>query len=70
MCGITGFCDFNRKLTKENLYTANEALHHRGPDSGDVAVFDATNAGVGLGHRRLSILDISENGCTAMTGVL
>lgn len=66
MCGITGFCDFNRKLTKENLSKANEQLHHRGPDSGDVAFFDAGNAAVGLGHRRLSILDISENGSQPM----
>lgn len=66
MCGITGFCDFNRKLTKENLTKANEQLHHRGPDSGDVAFFDASNAAVGLGHRRLSILDISENGSQPM----
>ncbi|MBL7723673.1 MAG: asparagine synthase (glutamine-hydrolyzing) [Chitinophagaceae bacterium] len=66
MCGITGFCDFNRKLTKENLNKANEQLHHRGPDSGDVAFFDAGNAAVGLGHRRLSILDISANGSQPM----
>jgi asparagine synthase (glutamine-hydrolysing) len=62
MCGITGFCDFTRKLTKENLHHANEALHHRGPDSGNTVIFDAGNANVGFGHRRLSILDISENG--------
>ncbi len=66
MCGITGFCDFNRKLTKENLNKANEQLHHRGPDSGDVAFFDAGNAAVGLGHRRLSILDVSSNGSQPM----
>jgi asparagine synthase (glutamine-hydrolysing) len=62
MCGITGFCDFNRKLTKDNLQTANEVLHHRGPDSGAVALFDAGNANIGFGHRRLSIMDVSSNG--------
>jgi asparagine synthase (glutamine-hydrolysing) len=62
MCGITGFCDFNRKLTKDDLHKANEMLHHRGPDSGNVAVFDAGNAAIGFGHRRLSIMDVSENG--------
>jgi asparagine synthase (glutamine-hydrolysing) len=62
MCGFTGFCDFNRRLTKDNLEVANNALRHRGPDSGAVAVFDAPAASVGFGHRRLSILDVSSNG--------
>jgi asparagine synthase (glutamine-hydrolysing) len=62
MCGITGFCDFRRKLTKDDLYRANEVLHHRGPDSGNTALFDAGNAAIGFGHRRLSIMDVSENG--------
>ncbi|MGZ8541786.1 MAG: asparagine synthase (glutamine-hydrolyzing) [Chitinophagaceae bacterium] len=62
MCGITGFCDFNRKLTRENLDVANETLHHRGPDSGAIALFDAGNASIGFGHRRLSIMDVSSNG--------
>jgi len=62
MCGITGFCDFNKKLTREHLHRANETLYHRGPDSGDVALFEAANATVGLGHRRLSIMDVSANG--------
>lgn len=41
---------------------ANEILHHRGPDSGDTAVFDAPDATIGFGHRRLSIMDVSSNG--------
>jgi len=62
MCGITGFCDFNKKLTQENLQVANQTLFHRGPDSGDVALFDTANATIGFGHRRLSIMDVSSNG--------
>lgn len=62
MCGITGFCDFGRKLTRENLHAANEVLHHRGPDSGAIAFFDSPYANIGLGHRRLSIMDVSSNG--------
>lgn len=62
MCGITGFCDFGRKLTKEHLHTANEVLRHRGPDSGGVAFFESPFANIGLGHRRLSIMDVSSNG--------
>ena len=62
MCGITGFCDFSRKLTKENLHTANEVLHHRGPDSGATALLESPHANIGFGHRRLSIMDVSSNG--------
>lgn len=66
MCGITGFCDFNKKLDKSHLYKAKETLKHRGPDSSDAAVFETQNAIVGLGHRRLSILDISPKGSQPM----
>lgn len=62
MCGITGFCDFNKRLTRENLHLANETLHHRGPDSGDTVILDAGTANIGFGHRRLSIMDTSANG--------
>jgi asparagine synthase (glutamine-hydrolysing) len=66
MCGLTGFCDFNKKLTKKDLNTANDVLLHRGPDSGNVEVFETDNAVIGFGHRRLSILDVSENGSQPM----
>ena len=62
MCGITGFCDFGRKLTREHLHTANEVQHHRGPDSGAIAFLESPFANIGLGHRRLSIMDVSSNG--------
>lgn len=45
---------------------ANEALHHRGPDSGATAFFATEAAHIGLGHRRLSILDLSSNGAQPM----
>jgi asparagine synthase (glutamine-hydrolysing) len=60
MCGITGFCDFNKKLTKESLSRANNALRHRGPDNGKEEIYETNNATIGFGHRRLSILDLSE----------
>jgi len=66
MCGITGYCDFNRRLSKENLDKANQVLYHRGPDSGDVAFFSNDLANIGLGHRRLSIMDVSSNGSQPM----
>ena len=57
MCGITGY--ISSKLDKTVLEQMTEALKHRGPDAYGY-YFDATS-GVGLGHRRLSILDLSAN---------
>ena len=57
MCGITGMFDTRglRPIDAALLGRMNEAHHHRGPDAG------GTHAapGIGLGHRRLSIIDLS-----------
>tara|TARA_B100001093_G_scaffold149541_1_gene142270 strand:- start:513 stop:2417 length:1905 start_codon:yes stop_codon:yes gene_type:complete len=59
MCGITGVYRFDKKkIDKEILLSMNNSLIHRGPDFGNI--FLENN--VGLGHRRLSILDVSEKG--------
>ena len=60
MCGITGFFapGCNVSEWEATLQDAVRALHHRGPDAGGVWM----DQGVGLGHRRLSILDLSERG--------
>ena len=62
MCGITGFCDFNKTLTLQDLQTATDRIKHRGPDGSGTAIFSNDAATVGLGHRRLSILDLSAAG--------
>ncbi len=56
MCGIAGF--YNQDWTKDQVQQMTDCLQHRGPDAGGVFYDDET--GVGLGHRRLSILDLSE----------
>jgi asparagine synthase (glutamine-hydrolysing) len=56
MCGIAGFLSFNKSFSRENLENITSALKHRGPDAGGFYF----NEVVGLGHRRLSILDLSE----------
>lgn len=63
MCGIAGFC--NHPLNwRENIHRMNERMLHRGPDAGGFwANEDAT---VVFGHRRLSIVDLSENGAQPM----
>ena len=60
MCGITGFCDFNKTLTAKDISNANQALAHRGPDGEGVEIYETKNALIGFGHKRLSIIDLSE----------
>lgn len=61
MCGITGFADFNNKSSKELVCKMAASMPHRGPD-GQSEFFEQSNAvQVGLGHRRLSIIDLSHS---------
>jgi len=62
MCGIAGFCDFNKKSDKKTLEKMTDVLHHRGPDDSGYVFFEYSNVNIGLGHRRLSILDLSTHG--------
>ena len=62
MCGLTGFIDFNKKITQTALDKATNTLQHRGPDSTKAEIYDFPECLVGFGHRRLSILDLSESG--------
>ena len=57
MCGITGIFDTRgrREIDRSVLVRMNESQHHRGPDEVGLHV----EPGVGLGHRRLSIIDLS-----------
>jgi asparagine synthase (glutamine-hydrolysing) len=57
MCGIVGIVDVRgrRPIDHELVHRMNESQHHRGPDEGGVHVAP----GVGLGHRRLSIIDLA-----------
>ncbi len=57
MCGIAGMFDLRgeRPFDRELLLSMNQAQFHRGPDEGDVFL----DPGVALGHRRLSIIDLS-----------
>lgn len=55
MCGITGIFDNNNPIQREVLVSMNDALSTRGPDDQGIYL----EAGIGLGHRRLSIIDLS-----------
>lgn len=62
MCGIAGFIDFNGTSSESILKSMADAIVHRGPDDsgGELHYFQATQ--VGLGFRRLSIIDLSPLG--------
>lgn len=57
MCGIAGIfhCGTPKPVDPRRVERMTDAMLHRGPDGGDVW----TDHGVGLGHRRLSIIDIA-----------
>ena len=64
MCGIAGFLDQRpppKRVSRDAVVTAmTEALRHRGPD--DSGRWIDAEAGIALGHRRLSIIDLSPTG--------
>lgn len=57
MCGIVGIFDIKgeREFSRDLISRMNETQHHRGPDEGGIHL----ECGIGLGHRRLSIIDLS-----------
>lgn len=61
MCGIAGIYKFNSEAVYvDELRRMTNAIAHRGPDGEGHWLDD--NKCVGFGHRRLSIIDLSENG--------
>ncbi len=59
MCGIAGFCHADENWEK-NILEMNKRMYHRGPDAG--GVWKEDDGTIVLGHRRLSIIDLTENG--------
>lgn len=60
MCGILGFfgeCSFDHQ---EIVIKMMDTIRHRGPD--DEGMWFSSEANVALGHRRLSVVDLSVNG--------
>jgi asparagine synthase (glutamine-hydrolysing) len=58
MCGINGIAyspRSGRQVDEKRLIAMRDILHHRGPDDGGVFV----DGNIGLGHRRLSIVDVA-----------
>jgi asparagine synthase (glutamine-hydrolysing) len=67
MCGFAGCCDRNRNTSRNTLVAMTDVLGHRGPDESGCSYSEAEQFTIGLGYRRLSILDLSSNGHQPMT---
>lgn len=63
MCGIAGLCNFAGNRI-ENIERMKARMIHRGPDAGGTYISEDEN--IALGHRRLSVIDLSENGSQPM----
>lgn len=64
MCGICGVLHFDGQPPSVEILTAmTESIHHRGPDGGGLHI----TGPIGLGHRRLAIIDLSESAEQPMT---
>lgn len=62
MCGIVGilYRSGHQSVTSDTLWPMVHALAHRGPD--DAGIWLDVTAGIGLGHRRLAVIDLSPEG--------
>ncbi len=68
MCGITGALSFKSSgqlISEQFIRQMRDTMTHRGPDGAGLWI--SGNRRVGLGHRRLSIIDLSENAAQPMS---
>ncbi len=68
MCGICGvfkYASSSFEITEELIVRMRDTMTHRGPD--DDGVYVSSDRRIGLGHRRLSILDLSSAGRQPMS---
>lgn len=64
MCGIAGFCNAQNKEWYVLINRMLDIMEHRGPDGKGIWI--EKNKDVILGHRRLSVVDLSQNGLQPM----
>lgn len=65
MCGITGFLTQNWKSEScSTIQRMTDSIEHRGPDA--EGIFTDSNSGIAIGHRRLSVIDLSDSGSQPM----
>lgn len=61
MCGICGYIG-PKKVNEEQLWKMNNLMYHRGPNDAGIWQYHKDDLEIGLGQRRLSILDLSSCG--------
>ena len=67
MCGIAGYFDHRSRTPDGTAHLMAETLYHRGPDGGSSEEFQLGQVKIGLGHRRLSIIDLTDFGKQPMS---
>jgi asparagine synthase (glutamine-hydrolysing) len=67
MCGIVGFVNNYCSSNEHTLRQMLDVLNHRGPDSKGFELLNLNNVQLGMGHSRLSILDLSVLGNQPMS---
>jgi len=65
MCGIVGLASLAGGIELDVVARMRDTLKHRGPD--DEGAWRSADGRVGLGHRRLAIIDLSAAGRQPMT---
>ena len=64
MCGIIGIWNFKERVDTSEFVMLRDLLSHRGPDGAGIFVNESEN--IALGHRRLSLIDLSSSGTQPM----
>ncbi|CAK8719284.1 Asparagine synthase (Glutamine-hydrolyzing) [Candidatus Electrothrix gigas] len=71
MCGLTGFAGYSTTVNRQTFLLMRDSLIHRGPDDAGISIFNESQREkepcVGLAHRRLSIIDLSQAGQQPMS---
>ncbi|MDP2388231.1 MAG: asparagine synthase (glutamine-hydrolyzing) [Bacteroidota bacterium] len=62
MCGITGFIDFSKRSDEIVLSGMINTMLHRGPDGCGIQIFKTNSEHIGLAHRRLAVIDLTDTG--------
>ncbi len=65
MCGVVGQVAFKSQIDEKTLIELRDMINHRGPD--DKGIYKSRDKICFLGHRRLSIIDLSKNAQQPMT---
>ena len=67
MCGITGFIDYRKTISEQDLLNASAALRHRGGNGYGHTYENHEKFNIGLANERLATIDPSNNGLQPFT---